>query len=74
MIIEFTHICAFSFSLLLSLSLSVCLRQVAEDIRPLINEVHQTIPTILEIPSKDHPYDEAKDPIMQRVSKLLGRE
>jgi len=47
---------------------------VADEIRYLIKEYNQTIPTILEIPSKDQPYDEKKDPILQRVQKLLGRD
>jgi hypothetical protein len=27
---------------------------------------------VLEIPSKDSPYDVAKDPIMKRVLQMLG--
>ena len=30
------------------------------------------IPTVLEIPSKDMPYDPEKDYIMQRVTMVLG--
>ena len=30
------------------------------------------IPTILEIPSKDQPYDATKDSIMHRVNMVLG--
>jgi ATP synthase (F/14-kDa) subunit len=30
--------------------------QVAEKIRPTVDKYHQTFPTVLEIPSKDHPY------------------
>lgn len=32
----------------------------------------QTVPAILEIPSKDVPYDARKDPIMQRVQMFFG--
>jgi len=42
------------------------------DIRHLLNDYTQTIPAVLEIPSKDFPYDEGKDPIMQRVLRLMG--
>jgi len=42
------------------------------DIRHLINDYTQAIPAVLEIPSKDFPYDETKDPIMQRVLALIG--
>ena len=31
-----------------------------------------TIPTVLEIPSVDHPYDPSKDAIMQRVQVFFG--
>merc|ERR1712228_636199 len=34
-------------------------------------ESGQIVPTILEIPSKDQPYDPRKDPIMQRVAQFL---
>lgn len=50
------------------------LRQIAEEIRHLINVYEQTIPTILEIPSKNAQYDETKDSVVQRVLKLLGRD
>mmetsp|Transcript_56928 Transcript_56928/g.160686 ORF Transcript_56928/g.160686 Transcript_56928/m.160686 type:complete len:134 (-) Transcript_56928:105-506(-) len=31
----------------------------------------QVIPAVLEIPSKEHPYDPRKDPIMQRVALFM---
>lgn len=46
--------------------------QVAEEIRHLLNTYEKTIPTVLEIPSKDSPYDPAKDYIMKRVNLMLG--
>ena len=45
---------------------------IAQDIRYILNTYDRVIPTVLEIPSKDKPYNEAQDPIMQRVLKLLG--
>merc|ERR1711879_241584 len=42
---------------------SVCLDAYAES--------GQIIPTVLEIPSKDQPYDPRKDWIMQRVAQFL---
>eukprot|EP01040_Poterioochromonas_malhamensis_P005246 gene5246-5626_t len=45
---------------------------VANEIRPLINDYNKVIPTILEIPSKEIPYDSSKDSIMRRVSMVLG--
>ncbi len=32
----------------------------------------QPIPAILEIPSKEHPYDPAKDSILSRVKIMFG--
>ena len=37
----------------------------------MINEYDQIIPTILEIPSKDHPYELKKDAITIKAAKLL---
>nr|CCA20450.1 H or Na translocating Ftype putative [Albugo laibachii Nc14] len=47
-------------------------QQIAEEIRHLLTAYDKTIPTILEIPSKDAPYDPAKDYIMKRVNLMLG--
>jgi len=47
-------------------------QSIAQDIRYVLNTYEKVIPTVLEIPSKDKPYNEAQDPIMQRVLKLLG--
>ncbi|EEY59699.1 H - or Na -translocating F-type, V-type and A-type ATPase (F-ATPase) Superfamily [Phytophthora infestans T30-4] len=49
-------------------------QHVAEEIRHLLNTYDKTIPTVLEIPSKDSPYDPAKDYIMKRVNLMLGGE
>eukprot|EP01055_Gregarina_sp_Pseudo9_P001490 Gregarina_sp_Pseudo_9__1489@NODE_1_length_8127_cov_32_238872_g0_i0_p9_GENE_NODE_1_length_8127_cov_32_238872_g0_i0NODE_1_length_8127_cov_32_238872_g0_i0_p9_ORF_typecomplete_len128_score12_14ATPsynt_F/PF01990_17/5_7e36_NODE_1_length_8127_cov_32_238872_g0_i0169552 len=47
-------------------------QSVAERIRPLLDTYKETIPTVLEIPSKDHPYDASKDSVMQRVKVFFG--
>ncbi|KAJ3197235.1 Carbon-nitrogen hydrolase [Entophlyctis luteolus] len=47
-------------------------QHVANDIRPMLDEYNQAFPTVLEIPSKDHPYDPAKDSVLKRVQKLFG--
>ncbi|TFK57503.1 vacuolar ATP synthase, partial [Heliocybe sulcata] len=47
-------------------------RPVAEKIRPLVDKYNQAFPALLEIPSKDHPYDPAKDSVLKRVQKLFG--
>jgi len=49
-------------------------QKAAEDIRYLINDYDQIIPTILEIPSKDHPYDPSKDSVMTKVKRMTGVE
>ena len=51
---------------------ALLLVQVAEEIRHLLNTYDKTIPTVLEIPSKDSPYDPTKDYIMKRVNLMLG--
>mmetsp|Transcript_11271 Transcript_11271/g.34740 ORF Transcript_11271/g.34740 Transcript_11271/m.34740 type:complete len:120 (-) Transcript_11271:35-394(-) len=47
-------------------------QHVANQIRHLLNDYSKTIPTVLEMPSKDLPYDPAQDYIMQRVSAMLN--
>ena len=47
-------------------------QHVANEMRHLINDYDQQIPTVLEIPSKEHPYDADKDPIMKRVMQMIG--
>ena len=49
-------------------------QHIANDIRHLTANYTQTIPTILEIPSKNHPYDPKKDYIMTRVNQMLGHQ
>ncbi|EPQ60985.1 VATF_NEUCR vacuolar ATP synthase subunit F V-ATPase F subunit [Gloeophyllum trabeum ATCC 11539] len=47
-------------------------QHVAEKIRPLVDKYNQAFPALLEIPSKDHPYDPSKDSVLKRVQKLFG--
>ena len=46
-------------------------QEVAERVRNVILEHEEIIPTILEIPSKNHPYDPEKDPIVLRAAQIL---
>ncbi|KAI0067763.1 vacuolar ATP synthase [Artomyces pyxidatus] len=45
---------------------------IAEKIRPTVEKYQQAFPALLEIPSKDHPYNPNKDSILKRVQKLFG--
>ena len=47
-----------------------CIFQVAEMIRHLLDSYTQAIPAVLEIPSKEHPYDASKDSILRRAKVL----
>lgn len=47
-------------------------QHIANDIRHVLKDYTATIPTVLEIPSKEHPYDPEQDYIMQRVNMFLG--
>lgn len=49
-------------------------QHVANEIRHLVKNYNNLFPTILEIPSKEHPYDPSKDEIMKQVNLLLGVE
>lgn len=48
------------------------LRQIADKIRAKVDAYNEAFPSLLEIPSKDHPYDPEKDSVMKRVNKLFG--
>jgi len=43
-------------------------------IRHLIDTHNEPIPAILEIPSKDHPYDASKDSILRRAKGMFSAE
>ena len=47
-------------------------QHVADKIRPRLDQYVKAFPAVLEIPSKDHPYDPEKDSVMKRVQKLFG--
>ncbi|PRQ41845.1 putative H(+)-transporting two-sector ATPase [Rosa chinensis] len=47
---------------------------VANMIRFLVDSYNKPVPAILEIPSKDHPYDPASDSVLSRVKYLFSAE
>ncbi|ONK65851.1 uncharacterized protein A4U43_C06F1620 [Asparagus officinalis] len=47
---------------------------VANMIRFLVDSYDKPIPAILEIPSKNHPYDPAHDSVLSRVKYLFSAE
>lgn len=49
-------------------------QNIAEIIRHIIDAHTQPIPAILEIPSKDHPYDASKDSILRRARGMFNPE
>lgn len=49
-------------------------QDIAEMIRHVIDTHKLPIPAVLEIPSKDHPYDANKDSIMRRAKGLFSAE
>ena len=46
--------------------------QIAERIRHRVDTYAEAFPSVLEIPSKDHPYDPDKDSVLKRVRRLFG--
>ena len=50
------------------------LQNIAEMIRYAIDAYRQTIPTVLEVPAKDHPYDASKDSILRRARGMFNSE
>ncbi|KAK4217778.1 ATPase, V1 complex, subunit F [Rhypophila sp. PSN 637] len=47
-------------------------QHIADRIRYRVDTYTAAFPTILEIPSKDHPYDPEKDSVLRRVRRLFG--
>lgn len=47
-------------------------QQIAERIRHSVDSFADPFPAVLEIPSKDHPYDPEKDSVLKRVRRLFG--
>jgi V-type H+-transporting ATPase subunit F len=43
-------------------------------IRFLVDGYNKPIPAILEIPSKDHPYDPESDSVLSRVKHLFSAD
>ena len=46
--------------------------KIAEKIRGRVDTYTEAFPSVLEIPSKDHPYDPEKDSVLKRVRRLFG--
>ena len=40
----------------------------------MVDKYNKPIPSVLEIPSKDLPYDPSKDAIMKRAQKMFSGE
>ncbi|BCR96400.1 H(+)-transporting V1 sector ATPase subunit F [Aspergillus luchuensis] len=47
-------------------------QHIAERIRHSVDSYAEAFPAVLEIPSKDHPYDPEKDSVLKRVRRLFG--
>jgi V-type H+-transporting ATPase subunit F len=49
----------------------VC-QHIANDIRYAIASHKEALPCVLEIPSKQIPFDESKDPVLSKLNRFLG--
>ncbi|XP_031564036.1 V-type proton ATPase subunit F-like [Actinia tenebrosa] len=49
-------------------------QNIAEEIRHVLDGYSRAIPAVLEIPSKEHPYDPSKDSILRRAKGLFSAE
>ncbi|ETE61430.1 V-type proton ATPase subunit F, partial [Ophiophagus hannah] len=47
---------------------------IAEMIRHVIDAHNKSLPAVLEIPSKEHPYDASKDSILRRARGMFTAE
>lgn len=49
-------------------------QNIAEMIRHVLDAYTEPIPAVLEIPSKDNPYDASKDSILRRAKGMFSAE
>eukprot|EP00116_Pleurobrachia_bachei_P014990 sb/3475252/ len=47
-------------------------QHIANDVRHIIDGHTAAIPAVLEIPSKEHPYDSSKDSILRRAKGMFS--
>lgn len=47
-------------------------QHIADLIRYRVDSYSNAFPAVLEIPSKDHPYDPEKDSVLKKVRRLFG--
>ncbi|XP_063680029.1 V-type proton ATPase subunit F-like [Bolinopsis microptera] len=47
-------------------------QHIANDVRHIMEAHTAAIPALLEIPSKEHPYDPAKDSILKRAKGMFN--
>jgi V-type H+-transporting ATPase subunit F len=55
------------------MALILICQHVANDIRYAIDQHTETFPCVLEIPSKDTPFDPSKDPVLAKLNRALGK-
>ena len=63
-----------SFTTRNDIAILLITQTIAEEIRYLLDSHTECIPAILEIPSKDHPYDPSKDSILKRAKGMFSAE
>jgi len=63
-----------SFSTRDDIAIILINQNIAEMIRHVLDNYTQPIPAVLEIPSKDHPYDSSKDSILRRAKGMFAAE
>uniref|UniRef100_A0A1I8H5W2 Pribosyltran_N domain-containing protein n=2 Tax=Macrostomum lignano TaxID=282301 RepID=A0A1I8H5W2_9PLAT len=55
-------------------SIILVVQHIAEMIRPVIDQHTAPLPSVLEIPSKEHPYDASKDSVFRRAKGVFSGE
>jgi len=62
------------FAIRSDISIILINQNIAEMIRHILDAHVVPIPSVLEIPSKDHPYDASKDSILRRAKGMFSAE
>eukprot|EP00388_Colpodella_angusta_P019683 GDKJ01049225.1.p1 GENE.GDKJ01049225.1~~GDKJ01049225.1.p1 ORF type:complete len:122 (-),score=26.47 GDKJ01049225.1:229-594(-) len=61
-----------NFSHRSDIGIIIIVQSIADEIRSMIDSHDRVIPTVVEIPSKDKPWDPSKDSMLQRVKIFTG--
>ncbi|KAJ3659298.1 hypothetical protein Zmor_010994 [Zophobas morio] len=71
--IQVIKACFMNFIKRKDIAIILICQYIADMIRSVVDAHEEAVPAVLEIPSRDHPYDSEKDCIIKRAMKLIHK-